>query len=60
MYELLYKAIRNDFKIFWGEDEIELRSKKPDGTGWKFELGYKGWDGFKEDFANFCKKRLGI
>ena len=60
MYELLYKAIRNDFKIFWNEDVIELRSKKPDGSGWQYEDDYKGYEGFKEDFADYCKKRLGI
>ena len=66
MYELLYKAIRNDFKIFWlGVTEnslntIELRSKKSDGTGWKYEDGYNGWETFKEDWNNYCKKRLDI
>ena len=59
MYELLKKAVSKDFKIFWGEDTIELRSKKPDG-GWKYEDGYKGYEGFKKDFVSYCKKRLGI
>ena len=56
MYELLYKAIANNLKIFWGEDTVELRSKKSDGTGWQYEDGYIGWEGFKNDFKNYCKK----
>jgi len=59
MYELLKKSVKYDLKIFWGEDTIELRSRKEDGT-WQYDSGYKGYEGFKEDFADYCKKRLGI
>ena len=64
MHRLLKKTISYDFKILWGEtedgrDKVEIRGKKEDGTGWELQDALVK-DGLKNNFTNYCKKRLGI
>ena len=58
-YETLKKAFGYDHKVFRAKDTIEIREKKPDGTGWKFVDRFS-WKGLDEDFKYYVGKRLGI